>query len=124
MNNQNDMQITMDSKQLYREDIFTDQKVGTIRRMTPVDGDGNPDSDRPVIYSGQAQMMTPAGALPLNFDIPASSLSEACAKFAAEAHIAMEQTIAELKEMRRQQASSIVIPGESPKGPMPGKFRL
>jgi hypothetical protein len=67
MNNQNDMQITMDSKQLYREDIFTDQKVGTIRRMTPVDGDGNPDSDRPVIYSGQAQMMTPAGALPLKF---------------------------------------------------------
>ena len=33
-------QATMDSTQIYREDTFTDRKVGTIRKMTPVTLDG------------------------------------------------------------------------------------
>ena len=34
---------TMDSAQIYREETFTDRKVGTIRRLTPVAADGSPD---------------------------------------------------------------------------------
>ena len=59
-------QATMDSTQIYREDTFTDRKVGTIRRLTPVSADGSEDSARPVLYVGQAQVMTPMGAVPLN----------------------------------------------------------
>ncbi len=124
MKNQADTQPTMDSTRLYREDLFTDQTVGTIRRLTPVNDNGADDPGRAVLYSGQAQMMTPAGPLPLNFEIPANSLAEACARFADEAQKAMEQTIEELKELRRQQASSIVLPGTPPAPAGPGgRFR-
>ena len=61
-------------------------------------------------YVGQAQIMTPAGALPLSFEIDATTLAEACERFAAGAKVAFEETMQELQEMRRQQASSIVIP--------------
>jgi hypothetical protein len=100
----------MDADDLYREDIFSDRKVGTIRVMTPVRSDGSPDPARAAVYVGQAQIMTPAGVLPLSFEIEARNLAEACAGFAAGAAVAFEETMKELQEMRRQQASSIVIP--------------
>jgi hypothetical protein len=100
----------MDSQDLYREDMFTDRRVGTIRVLTPVKADGTPDSSRAASYVGQAQIMTPAGALPLSFEIDAKTLAEACEGFAEGAKLAFEETMKELQEMRRQQASSIVIP--------------
>jgi len=100
----------MDANDLYREDTITDRKVGTIRVMTPIRPDGSIDPARSPAYVGQAQIMTPAGVLPLSFEIPAATLAEACAGFAEGAKIAFEETMQELQEMRRQQASSIVIP--------------
>ncbi len=100
----------MDSQDLYREDLYSDRRVGTIRVMTPVKSDGTPDPARQTSYVGQAQIMTPAGALPLSFEIEAKTLAEACEGFAAGAKVAFEETMQELQEMRRQQASSIVIP--------------
>jgi len=100
----------MNSQDLYREDVYTDRRVGTIRVVTPVKPDGTPDPARATSYVGQAQIMTPAGALPLSFEIEAKTLAEACEGFAAGAKVAFEETMQELQEMRRQQASSIVIP--------------
>ena len=100
----------MDSTQIYREDIFTDRRVGTIRRLTPVSADGDTDSKRAVLFIGQAQVMTPVGAVPISFDLEASTLSAAIAKFAAAAEQAVQQTMQELQELRREQASSLVIP--------------
>jgi hypothetical protein len=100
----------MDANDLYREDMYSDRKVGTIRVLTPVKSDGTTDPARPVSYVGQAQIMTPAGALPLSFEIDAKNLAEACTRFADAAKVAFEETLKELQEMRRQQASSIVIP--------------
>ncbi len=105
-----DRQTEMDPKQMYREEIFTDRKLGTIRKLTPVGADGAIDAARPVIFSGQAQVMTPMGALPLSFDLEAASLDAAIAKFGAAAEAAVQQTMRELQEMRREQASSLVIP--------------
>ena len=110
MNSATDRQPTMDSTQIYREDTFTDRKVGTIRRLTPVSSDGEVDTARPVIYVGQAQVMTPMGALPISFELEASSLSGAIEKFGAAAEQAVQQTMRELQELRREQASSLVIP--------------
>jgi hypothetical protein len=78
--------------------------------LTPVKSDGTPDPTRPMSFVGQAQIMTPAGVLPLNFEIPAKTLADACAGFADSAKVAFEETMKELQELRRQQASSIVIP--------------
>ena len=100
----------MDAGDLYREDTYSDRKVGTIRVMTPVKPDGSVDPARAAVYVGQAQIMTPAGVLPLSFELDAKDLAEACSKFADGAKVAFEDTMKELQEMRRQQASSIVIP--------------
>ena len=40
-------QAVMDSSQIYREETFTDRRVGTIRRLTPVTADGAVDAARP-----------------------------------------------------------------------------
>lgn len=101
---------------MYREEIFTDRKLGTIRRLTPVRADGSDDPARAVVYGGQAQVMTPMGALPLSFDLDADNLEAAIAKFGAAAEEAVQQTMRELQEMRREQASSLVIPDSSGAG--------
>jgi len=68
----------------------------------------------------------PAGVLPLSFEIEAKNLAEACAGFSDGAKVAFEETMKELQEMRRQQASSIVIPqgGLPPTGGMPGGGKI
>jgi len=103
-------QATMDSTQIYREEIFTDRKVGTIRRLTPVTANGANDPARPVLYVGQAQVMTPMGALPISFELVADSLDLAISKFGEAAESAVNHTMRELQELRREQASSLVIP--------------
>ena len=110
----------MDPAALYREEIFTDRKVGTIRRLSPVKVDGSADGSRPVIYVGEAQLMTTVGALPLNFEISAQSLDEAVKNYADAAKTAFERAVKELQELRRQAASSIVIPEKGPGGLGPG----
>lgn len=117
----------MNANELYREEVFTDRKVGTIRCLTPVKIDGATDDSRPVLYIGQAQMLTSVGAVPLNFEIPAHSLEEAVAGFAAEAQKAVERAMQEIQEMRREAASSIVVPqggGGMPGGGMPGGGKI
>jgi len=103
-------QILMDASTIYSEETFTDRRVGTIKRMSPVTSAGAPDAARPVLYVGQAQIMTPMGALPLSFEIEADSLDAAIAKFGPAAELAVQQTMRELQEMRRESASSLVIP--------------
>lgn len=103
-------QATMDSTHIYREETFTDRKVGTIRRLTPVTAAGEVDAARPVIYVGQAQVMTPMGAVPISFELDGTTLDGAIEKFGATAEQAVQQTMRELQEMRREQASSLVIP--------------
>jgi hypothetical protein len=107
--------IKVDPKALYLEEVFTDRRVGTIRRLTPVTKDGTKDAARPVLYVGETQVLTPAGALPIGFEIPAASLQEAAEKFGSLAREAIERTVKELQELRRQAASQIVVP----QGPLP-----
>lgn len=113
---------TMSTEELYREESFTDRRVGTIKRLTPVTPEGEPDSSRATIYSGETQIMLGNNPLPIHFDINAESLGEAADKFADEAHKAADNTIKRLKEMQREMASKIVVPGQGsmPSGGIPG----
>jgi hypothetical protein len=100
MSSADNRQASMDSTQIYREETFTDRKVGTIRCLTPV------------------------GALPISFELEASTLSGAVEKFGAAAEQAVQQTMRELQEMRREQASSLVIPDAAGGGlPSPDLLR-
>ena len=88
-----------DTENLYREETYTDRRVGTLRVMVPV--------------------MTPMGALPITFEVPgATTLAEAIAGFGEGAKVGIEETMRELQQMRREQASSLVIP--EPGGGLPG----
>lgn len=106
----NKPEARMDATSLFREEAFTDRKVGTIRRMTPVKTDGSPDSSRPTLYIGEAQLLTSMGALPLSFEIAAASLEEAVNKYGDAVKEAFEQAMQELQEMRRKASSSLVLP--------------
>jgi len=121
---QNDLpDIEIDPKSLYREDVFTDRRAGSIRRLTPVTVAGADDPSRPVLFSGQTQLLTPAGVLPLGFEIEAKTLEEALKKFPDGVKVALEQAIDEARELRREAASRIVVPdvgsgvGPGPAGP-------
>ena len=115
-------EIRMDVNSLYREETFTDNAVGTLRRLTPVTADGEIDTARPMQFIGSTQVLTTAGPMPLSFEIEAATLTEAAEAFGDAAKKSFEQTMEELKEMQRQQASSIVVPksGMDPMGGMGG----
>ena len=100
----------MDASALYREEIVTDRRVGTIRMMTPITADGRVDEKRPLLFVGEAQMLTSVGPLPISFEIEAATLAEAVAKYGAAAKDGFEHALRELQDLRRQQASSIVLP--------------
>lgn len=102
--------IEVDPNELYKEEVFTDRRAGTIRRLTPVTGNGEADNTRPVSYVGQAQILTPMGSVPLAFEIDAASLDDAARKFADAAKVAIAETQKELEDLRREAASSIVVP--------------
>lgn len=114
----------MDPASLYREEVFSDRKVGTIRRLTPVNIDGSADPARTVVFIGQTQILTAMGALPLSFEIEAKNLEEAVAGFSAGTKAAFERTVRELEEYRRQAASSIVVPDRGAGGFGPGGGKI
>ncbi|MEO7775414.1 MAG: hypothetical protein ABIT36_03705 [Steroidobacteraceae bacterium] len=104
-------EIKFDASNLCVEETFTDRTAGTIRRLTPVTVSGEPDPSRPVIFSGQTQLLTPGGVLPLGFELDAKTLAEAIEKFPVAVRGALEQAIEEAREMRREQSSRLVVPG-------------
>jgi len=105
-----DLELKMEENDLYQEEIFTDRRVGTIQRLTPIDRTGKRDDKRPVLYVGQTQLMSRMGALPLSFEIPGDSLEQAVQNFATAANGALVETMQKLEEMRREQASSLIVP--------------
>jgi hypothetical protein len=111
-----DSEVRMDAMNLYREEIITDRQVGTIRVMHPLKPDGLADASRKVLYVGETQVLTPAGMLPIAFEIDAPSLAEAIEKFGDGVKEAVERTIREIQDLRREAASSIVIPRGMPGG--------
>jgi len=100
----------MDATSLYREEIYTDRRIGTLRVLLPVKADGTPDTLRRTVYQGEAQLMTNVGPLPISFDIDANNLADAVSKYTDATKAGVERAMRELQEMRRQASSSIVLP--------------
>ncbi len=127
-------EITVDTDNLHQEEVFTDLHAASIRRLTPVNADGSPDSGRDVIYIGETNLMTQMGPLPVQFPIEATSLDDAFSQFAEGVKGAIGRLNERAKEMVREESSRIVLPGTAPPGtggtgvpgvrPGPGKFLL
>jgi hypothetical protein len=108
--------ITVDTDNLHREEVFTDLHAASIRRLTPVKADGSTDSGRDVIYIGETNLMTQMGPLPVQFPIEAKSLDDAFNQFAEGVKGAVERLNERAKEMVREESSRIVVPGAAPPG--------
>ena len=107
-------EIEVDRDNLYREEAFTDLRVATIRRLTPICVDGSVDEARPVRFVGETQLMSARGLLPVSCPIEAETLDEAIGKFPEAVNAAVERMIEEAREIQRQEASRIVVPGQNP----------
>ena len=109
-------EITVDTDNLHREEVFTDLRAASIRRLTPVKADGSPDRGRDVMYIGETNLMTQMGPLPVQFPIAAKSLDDAFNQFTDGVKGAVERLNERAKEMVREESSRIVVPGTAPPG--------
>ncbi len=109
-------EIEVDRDNLYREEIYTDLKVGSIRHLVPVKPDGSPDPSRDHLFMGQTQLLSHAGPVPVSCAIEAATLEEALDKFPEALNEAVERLIEEAREIQRQEASRIVVPTMAPPG--------
>jgi len=113
-------EIEVDRDALYREEVYTDLKIASIRVLTPVTVDGKIDASRPVLYTGETQLMSQMGPVPVHAPIDAANLDDAIQKFPAAVNQAIERLMEEAREIQRREASRIVVPGQPP----PGKITL
>jgi hypothetical protein len=109
-------EISVDSENLYIEEVFTDLKIATIRRLSPVKSDGSPDGMRSTLFQGQTQLMSQMGPVPVSCVIEAAGLEEALEKFPGAIGQAVERMVDEAREMQRQEASRIIVPGAAASG--------
>jgi hypothetical protein len=103
-------EIRVDTSNLYREEVFTDLRVASIRK----------DPSRAPIFTGQTTLMSAAGPVPVQCPLDATTLEEATARFPDAIKEAVERLVDEAREMQRREASRIVVPGEVP---VPGGLR-
>lgn len=106
--------LKFNQSNLYREDMFTDITVGSIRQLTPVKANGEPDKARKMVFAGQSQIYTPHGPVPIQFPIDAKSLQQAMEKFSDAMEEYVAHLVEEAKEMQRQEQSRIIVPGGAP----------
>ena len=110
----NQEEFIIDRSSLYIEESFTDLKVGTIKRLTPVKADGSEDKSRRTVFVGHTSVMTPNGPLPIQNVIEAKELAQAIKKFPEALQAAMDRLIEEVKRYQEQiqkPASNIIVPG-------------
>ncbi|MGE0483627.1 MAG: hypothetical protein AB7Q81_05780 [Gammaproteobacteria bacterium] len=120
--------VAVDTANLYREESITDLHAATIRRLVPIRVDGSDDPARPQRFIGDTTLMTQMGPIPVQFPLDADSLEEACRLFPEGVRGAIERLNERARELAREEASRIVVPGQgaAPGLGMPGggKFRI
>lgn len=104
--------VKMDAANFYREEAYTDLKTGGIRKLVPVKLDGSEDPSRDPIFTGNTQLMSPHGPLPLQGAIDAKTLEDAVSKFPQAMEDAMNRMIEEAQHYQREQANRIVTPAD------------
>lgn len=108
---QNGIDFTVDTNNLYREEGITDLKVASIRRLIPIKIDGSDDETREPIYVGHTQLMSPSGPVPIQSALEAKDLEAAVAEFPGAMNKTVEQLIEDAKKHQQQEDSRIVVPG-------------
>jgi len=103
--------FSVDRKNLYLEETFTDLKVCSIRRLTPITDDGSADKSRKPIFVGQTSLMSPNGPIPIQSVIQAKELQQAFKRFPEAMVAAMDRLLEEAKKYKQKEDSRIIVPG-------------
>ena len=112
--------LSINVEELYKEESITDRKAASIRRLIPINKDGSEDPTRETIYIGDTTLMTQMGPIPVQFPLEASSLEAAFELFPEGLKEAVEKLNDRAKEMAREEASRIVVPGQGAGAMPPG----
>lgn len=113
----NDIDFTVDRNNLYREVMFTDLKVASIKKLVPIHPDGSDDKSRPTVFIGETQLMTPGGPLPIHAHLEADTLEKAMDNFPRAMERSFREMVATLQRMQQEQekeerdGSRIIVPG-------------
>lgn len=107
-------QLQVDTNSLYREETITDMKSASFKIMTPIKIDGTDDDTREKFISAHTSVMSPMGVIPLQAKLEATNLEEAAKEFPDAIQKAMDKLVEDAREMQRQEASKIVVPGAAP----------
>ncbi len=107
-------QLEVDANLLYKEETVTDMKAATFKIMTPIKSDGSEDESREKFISAHSSVMSPMGVIPLQTRLDAKTLEAAAKEFPQAIQKAMDKLVEEAREMQRQEASKIVVPGSAP----------
>ena len=102
--------IKIDRDNLYRDETFTDLKIGWIRRLTPVTPEGDNDNNRKSLFIGQTQLITPQGPVPIQCQIPAVTLEEAIESFPEAMKGAIKNVIERAREMQQRENAGDITP--------------
>jgi hypothetical protein len=95
---QSPIDFTVDRKNLYREESFTDIKVAAIRRLAPIKPDGTVDESRDPLFMAQTQLMSPSGPVMLQSVLDAKTLEEAMERFPKAMQKEMDRVAAKDKK--------------------------
>ncbi len=110
-----EIDFTVDTANLYKEESLTDLKVASIRKMTPITSDGSEDTSRKAMFYGHTQLMSAQGPVPIQAQLEAETLEEAIKIFPEAMKVAMDELFEKYQKMHEEQQqkddSRIIVPG-------------
>jgi len=107
-----EIDLKLDGNNLYREESFTDLKVGAVRKLTPVKSDGTTDESRDSIFMAQTQLMSPEGPLPVSSMLEVKTLPEAIELFPSAVNKEVARIVEIAKKAKEEESSRIIVPGQ------------
>lgn len=107
---QPEARIRFSQNNLYQEEIFTDLRIASIHRFTPLKPNGEMDKSRKILFMGHTQVMTQQGPFPIQFPIEAKNLQQAMDKLPEALEEALEKMTEEAKQLQREEESRIIVP--------------
>ncbi|NCC60355.1 MAG: cytoplasmic protein [Verrucomicrobiae bacterium] len=95
--------VRLDKDNLYREETYTDLKIGSLHKLIPIKLDGSADASREAVFTARTQIMSPAGPLPVQAELEAHTIEAAIEEFPAAIRDAVEEMVQQAQQMQQNQ---------------------
>ena len=103
MSQMNMNEAQLDKENLYREETYTDMKIGSLHKLIPIKIDGTPDESRPAHFTARTQLMSPSGPVPVQADLKAETLETALEEFPSAISVAVEEMVSQAQKFQQEQ---------------------